>query len=122
MNIPYQSCQFSTYEAVKTLLIERRGGTDETPIYSPIDNTIAGGAAGGVAAAVTAPLDLVKTRLQTQGDAGVRYTGALDAVRRIHLEEGLGAFSRGVVPRVLFHIPSMAICWTTYETCKHLLA
>ena len=71
---------------------------------------------------MTGPLDLVKTRLQTQGELGVRYKGATDAIVRIYKDEGAVAFSRGVLPRVLFHIPSMAICWTTYETCKHFLS
>ena len=30
--------------------------------------------------------------------------------------------AQGMLPRVMFHMPSMAICWSTYETIKHLLA
>ena len=43
-------------------------------------------------------------------------------VRRIYAEEGAAALLRGWQPRVLFHIPSAAICWGIYETCKSHLA
>ena len=50
------------------------------------------------ATVVTYPILLVKSRLQSQSkgmDASMRYDGALDALRRIAAEEGLGAFYRG---------------------------
>jgi hypothetical protein len=42
----------------------------------------------------------------------------VDAVRRIVAEEGLSALLRGLRPRVLFHTPAAAICWSTYEAGK----
>ena len=50
------------------------------------------------ATVVTYPILLVKSRLQSQSkgtDASMRYDGALDALRRIAREEGVGAFYRG---------------------------
>ena len=38
----------------------------------------------------------------------------------LYREEGLG-FARGMQARVMIHAPSVAICWTTYESVKHLL-
>lgn len=46
----------------------------------------------------------------------------LPAIRRIVHEEGLSSLWRGLQPRVMFHVPSAAVCWGTYETCKRLLA
>jgi solute carrier family 25 iron transporter 28/37 len=124
MNVPYQMCQFTTYEFVKSQLspapMPADGGRVEA-VYNPAANMAAGGVAGGCAALVTTPLDVVKTRLQTQGATNQRYSGAVDAVRTIYAHEGPNAFVRGMGPRVLFHIPSMAICWTTYESVKYLL-
>ena len=85
---------------------------------------VAGGLAGGSAAAVTTPLDVVKTRLQTEGvHSRRRYgtTAVLPVLRRIAAEEGAGALWRGAGPRVLFHAPSAAVCWGTYETMKGFL-
>jgi|EP01047_Picozoa_sp_COSAG01_P058165 solute carrier family 25 iron transporter 28/37 len=129
MNIPYQMCQFTAYEFVKARLVSvrdggaaaDRGSSPQQQQYDPVTNMVAGGVAGGCAASFTTPLDVVKTRLQTQGATNQRYSGALDAVETIYRQEGLSAFGRGMGPRVLFHVPSMAICWTTYESFKYLL-
>lgn len=108
---------------------------------------LAGGAAGGTAAAVTNPLDVARTRLQTAGvwepapaaaaaaaaapaggGAGAarpRPPGGhwrlLPLLREIVAREGLAALASGLGPRVLFHAPSAAVCWGTYEAAKRLL-
>jgi len=43
-------------------------------------------------------------------------------MRRILQEEGMNALFRGWQPRVLFHIPSAAICWGIYESFKSWLS
>jgi len=91
------------------------------------------GISGMVAAMVTQPLDVVKTRLQTQNvqcratgacpspAVQVRYSGLVSAPSLIHKQEGVRGFSRGSVPRLLFAAPSAAMCWGTYEvTAKYL--
>jgi solute carrier family 25 (mitochondrial iron transporter), member 28/37 len=85
----------------------------------------AGGLAGGLAAAATTPLDVVKTRLQLEGlGSATRYntSAVLPVVRRILQDEGPSALVRGWQPRVLFHVPSAAICWGIYESAKRFLA
>eukprot|EP00307_Rebecca_sp_RCC1486_P010334 CAMPEP_0119432854 /NCGR_PEP_ID=MMETSP1335-20130426/48593_1 /TAXON_ID=259385 /ORGANISM="Chrysoculter rhomboideus, Strain RCC1486" /LENGTH=194 /DNA_ID=CAMNT_0007458691 /DNA_START=1 /DNA_END=585 /DNA_ORIENTATION=+ len=49
------------------------------------------------------------------------YTGLAQTLRLVHAEEGIWAFARGLGPRVLYHAPSVAISWTTYETVKSAL-
>ena len=104
-------------------------------------------AAAGVAAAgaslATHPLDVVKTRLQTQDilcvcpnkdarpasfagcavstPASVKYPSFAEAVRTILAEEGLRGFYRGLLPRTLLSIPSAATCWGVYESTKRFL-
>lgn len=64
MNAPFTAVHFSTYEAVKKLLIEvsLEGASEEGILV----HLTAGGAAGALASAITTPLDVVKTRLQCQ--------------------------------------------------------
>ena len=42
-------------------------------------------------------------------------------LRQIAREEGFAALWSGWAPRVLFHIPSAAVCWGIYESAKRLL-
>lgn len=84
----------------------------------------AGGLAGGLAAAATNPLDVVKTRLQLEGlESATRYntSAVFPVLSKIVQDEGISALFRGWQPRVLFHIPSAAICWGVYESMKSFL-
>jgi len=58
MNLPYGMIMVATNESCKTYLNPGGG-------YSFSTSMVAGSVAGGVAAALTTPLDIVKTRLQT---------------------------------------------------------
>ncbi|XP_010557188.1 PREDICTED: mitoferrin-like, partial [Tarenaya hassleriana] len=107
MNAPFTAVHFATYEAAK------RGLMEISPESVP--------AAGGLAAAVTTPLDVVKTQLQCQGVCGCdRFkSGSIsDVVRTIVKKDGYRGLVRGWVPRMLFHAPAAAICWSTYEAAK----
>lgn len=120
MNVPFTATYFCGYETAKNLILTWRSKSEAQ--FSAPSHCVAGGLAGGLAGVVTNPLDVVKTRLQTQGEIGARrYAGMADACRRIWMEEGVGGFMRGVRARVLFHVPAAAVCWTTYEFCKHIL-
>ena len=86
------------------------------------EELLAGGAAGACAGLVSTPLDVVKTRIQTQRrGAGIRARTAVDVMRDIWRQEGMRGFMRGGSARVLYYMPSAAICWTTYETVKRML-
>ncbi|KNC51660.1 mitoferrin-1 [Thecamonas trahens ATCC 50062] len=121
MNVPYAGFHFAAYESLSRVLISDND-------HHPLANSLAGAGAGASAAALTTPLDVVKTRLQTQ-DIGaatgaairkVPYRGMVQTARTIVAEEGLRGLFAGMVPRMLFFAPGAAIAWTTYETLKHL--
>ncbi|KAI8056877.1 mitochondrial carrier domain-containing protein [Syncephalis plumigaleata] len=118
MNVPFQSVQFPTYEYFRKVL-------NPSGAYDPMTHIISGGLAGSIAAAVTTPLDVAKTLLQTRGyaaDADIRNASGLrDAFRIIYRRNGITGFFRGMKPRVLSHMPSTAICWTTYEYFKWII-
>jgi hypothetical protein len=95
-------------------------------------------------------MDVLRTRLQTQhhassvgngkkfssNEAGnlagkaefetseivrdAKYRDVRHAIREIYKGEGLGGFYRGIVTRVIFVSPGVAISWGTYEIFKSL--
>lgn len=121
MNAPFTAIHFATYEAAKRGLMELSpdsvGEEDETLVV----HATAGAAAGALAAALTTPLDVVKTQLQCQGVCGCdRFSSSSiqDVIATIVQKNGYGGLMRGWVPRMLFHAPAAAICWSTYEAAK----
>ena len=75
---------------------------------------LSGGISGALAAGPHPPLDVIKTKLQVQslsapvdgvgaapGEAFVvRYSGFIEAMRSIHIEEGAAGAFRGIGPRM----------------------
>ncbi|KAA8549462.1 hypothetical protein F0562_001146 [Nyssa sinensis] len=119
MNAPFTAVHFATYEATKRTLMEvsPESANDERLVV----HATAGAAAGALAAAVTTPLDVVKTQLQCQGVCGCdRFiSGSIrDVIRTIVKKDGYRGLMRGWMPRMLFHTPAAAICWSTYEAAK----
>ncbi|XP_074589383.1 uncharacterized protein LOC141845222 [Curcuma longa] len=119
MNAPYTAVHFATYEAAKRGLmgISPASVDDERLVV----HATAGAAAGALAAAVTTPLDVVKTQLQCQGVCGCdRFSSSStsEVIHAIVRRDGYMGLLRGWKPRMLFHAPAAAICWTTYEAAK----
>ncbi|CAL9048284.1 unnamed protein product [Musa banksii] len=121
MNAPYTAVHFATYEAAK------RGMREISPEIASDERLVvhatAGAAAGALAAAVTTPLDVVKTQLQCQGVCGCdRFSSSStsEVIRAIIRRDGYTGLMRGWKPRILFHAPAAAICWSTYEATKSL--
>ncbi|KAJ8769786.1 hypothetical protein K2173_007646 [Erythroxylum novogranatense] len=119
MNAPFTAVHFATYEAVKRGLLEV--SPDSASDERLVVHATAGAAAGALAAAVTTPLDVVKTQLQCQGVCGCdrfKSDSISDVIRVIVKKDGYRGVMRGWIPRMLFHAPAAAICWSTYEAGK----
>lgn len=76
--------------------------------------------AGAFAAALTNPLDVAKTRLQTQSDVGIYYKGMVHAFMSIKETDGIKGYAKGLGPRMIFHSMSAGILWGTYEYVKYV--
>ncbi|KAF6253349.1 mitochondrial carrier domain-containing protein [Scenedesmus sp. NREL 46B-D3] len=122
MNVPFTAMHFSVYEAAKKWLLHVEDGDDAAEDRLSVQ-LVAGGLAGGAAAAVTTPLDVVKTRLQTEGvHSSKRYgtTAVLPVLRRIIQEEGMATIWRGMKPRVLFNAPAAAVSEREWACVRQL--
>ena len=130
MNIPYGAVMMTVNEYTKFFL-----GTDNSEKFPLVSFLISGGTAGAVAGAITTPLDVCRTRLQTQNivpkdiasvDADclrdkpfkILYRGLRDVAGEIAKKEGWKGFTHGLTSRVVMGAPACAISWLIYEACK----
>jgi hypothetical protein len=133
---PYSMFYFVSYEQLKDMWARRLAVMchEDLPLYAVASSASLAGATAG---ALTCPLDIIKTRLQTQGDiarlslgvgaspganasasGAVLYKGTWHAAKTILIEEGMRGFLRGVSARVLWIMPGTAITMTTFEFLK----
>jgi len=135
MECPFFGILVASNESLKLAFKLEGAGRVEQPSIGW--HFLTSGLSGIAASALTQPLDVVKTRLQTQEivrdmakkqeagletcTPGVHYTGLRQTVSRIFTEEGVRGFYRGTVPRMMFAAPSAALCWGTYEAVKLFL-
>jgi solute carrier family 25 phosphate transporter 23/24/25/41 len=60
---------------------------------------VCGGTAGLISSTLTFPLDLIRRRLQLEGQAGARrYRGYMDVARSVLAAGGLRGFYAGILP------------------------
>ena len=87
---------------------------------------LSGAGAGALAAAITTPLDVAKTLLNTHEQRRRetkerRIQGMISALIKIYKVQGVSGYFRGLNARVIYQVPSTAICWSVYEFFKHFL-
>jgi len=72
--------------------------------------------AGMVAAGAVTPLDVIKTRLQVlkRAEGEPTYNGFMDAAQKILKNEGVPAFFKGAVPRMIVVAPLFGIAQMVY--------
>jgi len=117
---PTSASWLLTYEQCK-LFLSVQG---EDSLFAQV---LSGGIAGAVSCFVSNPLELIKTRLQTQ-DYTIKnqnqqvklYRNAFSGVVKIIKEEGWLTLTRGLLPRLLITVPSSAIGLFTYELALRL--
>eukprot|EP00546_Thalassionema_frauenfeldii_P002430 CAMPEP_0178934582 /NCGR_PEP_ID=MMETSP0786-20121207/23947_1 /TAXON_ID=186022 /ORGANISM="Thalassionema frauenfeldii, Strain CCMP 1798" /LENGTH=408 /DNA_ID=CAMNT_0020612389 /DNA_START=418 /DNA_END=1645 /DNA_ORIENTATION=- len=89
-----------------------------------VENSIMGCVASATTVCIMIPLDTIKTRLVTQITAPSNadaYKGILDCAFRVYREEGMGAFYRGLSPRLLSVVPMIGIQFGVYEFTKKMM-
>jgi solute carrier family 25 (mitochondrial iron transporter), member 28/37 len=137
MNVPQAALFMTFYENLKSVLF-RDGKISIAGYFS------CAGVAGALSAGITTPMDVVKTRMQTQGLVSSvfskecketncrpvqadkcpspRYCSVIGTAKLIWKENGALAFYRGLVPRMMMFLPGAAVSWSVYEHVKTLLA
>ncbi|KAI9346827.1 mitochondrial carrier domain-containing protein [Zopfochytrium polystomum] len=140
---PSSAVWWSTYSAVKSAITdtllrvfptswstslvgidgERHSRTAVSESANLLLSGISGFTAGCVSAVMTNPMDVVKTRVQTQiggSVSGSEFSQLKATVRRLHSQEGWKGFTRGMGARMLNMGPVSVMMIVTYEVVKVL--
>ena len=114
-DLPFDAIEFIGYEQMRSAYarLALSGGRQ----LNSAETSAVGALAGVVTAVVTTPLDVIKTRLMTQGAQGA-YKGVFDCAGRILREEGGRAFFKGVQPRVMWIGIGGSVFFTCLEQAK----
>lgn len=122
---PYSAIDLTTFEYTKAWARRRHRaqGLDEgdAPLGA-VSIAAIGAFSGAFGASLVWPLNMLRTRLQTQGTVAHprTYTGMLDCAQQTMRQDGFRGFFRGIVPNLVKVVPACAITYVVYEQSKRV--
>ena len=123
---PYSAIDLTTFEYCKQFVVNRNATKlncdPSSPNAAPSNFTTAGIGAfsGAFGASVVYPMNLLRTRLQSQGTAihPPTYTGIVDVTVKTIKGEGYRGLFKGITPNLLKVIPAVSITYVVYDNVK----
>ncbi|KAI4727486.1 hypothetical protein E4T49_04742 [Aureobasidium sp. EXF-10728] len=124
---PYAAIDLGTFEYLKRSItaynVKKYGGHEADAAPSSFTTALIGGFSGAIGASAVYPLNLLRTRLQSQGTASHprTYTGIMDVTRQTLAGEGVRGLFKGLTPNLLKVVPAVSITYVVYENTKKAL-
>jgi len=115
--IPGNALMFGVYEAAKQYLA---GGPDTSNLGIG-SQILAGGLAGASFWLSVYPTDVVKSVIQVDDYKNPRYSGSLDALRKIMAADGVKGLYKGFGPAMARSVPANAATFVAYEITRSAL-
>lgn len=109
--------RFSTYTAMKQVWLQKFANNDTLQTYMGV---ILGTLSSIAVVSLTQPLDVIKTRMQSQW-APKTYTNSINCAYQIFVQEGIPTFWKGFVPRLFKVGISGGITFGIYEYVENLI-
>lgn len=113
---PYSAIDLFTFETIKQGVVKRNMKLkgvkhEEDALPSNFSLALMGGFSGAIGASSVYPINLLRTRLQSQGTAQHprTYTGVLDVTRQTIKGEGVRGLFKGLTPNLLKVVPAVSI-------------
>ncbi|KAL1607804.1 hypothetical protein SLS60_002742 [Paraconiothyrium brasiliense] len=124
---PYAALDLGTFEYLKRTVTIRnarkRGCHEEDAAPGGFMTAAIGGFSGAFGASVVYPINLLRTRLQSQGTVlhPRTYTGIVDVTRQTIKGEGARGLFKGLTPNLLKVVPAVSITYVVYDKSKAAL-
>lgn len=115
--IPGNAAMFGVYEATKQLIA---GGTDTSELGRG-SLMLSGGLAGAAFWFMVYPTDVIKSVIQVDDYKNPKFSGSIDAFRRIKATEGFKGLYKGFGPAMCRSVPANAACFLAYEMTRSAL-
>ncbi|CAA6667052.1 unnamed protein product [Spirodela intermedia] len=112
--VPGNAVMFGVYEAIKQFIA---GGADTSSLGRG-SLMAAGGLAGAAFWAFVYPTDVIKSVLQVDDHRNPKFSGSIDAFRKISSSEGVKGLYRGFGPAMARSVPANAACFLAYEMTR----
>ncbi|KAA8529120.1 hypothetical protein F0562_034081 [Nyssa sinensis] len=122
IGISHVAIQFPTNEKIKSYLAKKNNTT--TDKLSAGEVAIASAISKIVASIMTYPHEVVRSRLQEQGqvrNSETQYAGVIDCIKKVLHKEGLPGLYRGCATNLFRTTPSAVITLTSYEMIHRFL-
>ncbi|GAM21023.1 hypothetical protein SAMD00019534_041980, partial [Acytostelium subglobosum LB1] len=122
-DLPFSAIYFTSYEISKNWQkswMAKHGGRK----LNHWNHILSGAIAGTIGTIITIPIDVVKTKLQTQDTLPKsvdRFRGVWNALKGIMATEGPAGLTKGIGTRLVHVIPSAGLSFAFYEAYKKLL-
>ena len=114
--VPGNAAMFGVYEATKTALA--RSQPDPEQPLGRGSLLAAGGFAGATFWFSVYPADVVKSVIQVDDRRNPKYSGTLDAFRKVFRSEGVKGLYKGFGPAMARSVPANAACFLAYEIVR----
>ena len=124
---PYSAIDLTTFEYLKRAITKHNARIkhckEEEALPGNFMTATVGAFSGAFGASVVYPINLLRTRLQSQGTAihPPTYTGIWDVTVRTVQGEGYRGLFKGITPNLLKVVPAVSITYVVYDNSKKLL-
>ncbi|KAL8664915.1 MAG: hypothetical protein Q9202_002624 [Teloschistes flavicans] len=124
---PYSAIDLTTFEYSKRFVMKynakKRHCNEEDAAPGNFMTASIGAFSGAFGASVVYPINLLRTRLQSQGTAihPPTYTGIVDVTVKTVKGEGVRGLFKGITPNLLKVVPAVSITYVVYDNSKKFM-